>query len=130
MGAKRIDPERARELLEQGDHRYLDVRMPEEFEAGHVPEATNIPFMVRGPGGAGIFPNQQFADHVESQFEKGERIILGCQKGGRSNRAASVLVERGFENIFDMRGGYVGETDPFGNLLFPGWTAKGYPVTK
>ncbi|XP_057994420.1 rhodanese-like domain-containing protein 15, chloroplastic [Hevea brasiliensis] len=36
----------ARELLLAG-HRYLNVRIPEEFSAGHVVEATNIPYACR-----------------------------------------------------------------------------------
>uniref|UniRef100_A0A803R7G9 Rhodanese domain-containing protein n=1 Tax=Cannabis sativa TaxID=3483 RepID=A0A803R7G9_CANSA len=36
----------AHELLQAG-HRYLDVRTPEEFSAGHAPGAVNIPYMYR-----------------------------------------------------------------------------------
>ncbi|MED6193812.1 hypothetical protein PIB30_022860 [Stylosanthes scabra] len=36
----------AHELLLAG-HRYLDVRTPEEFNAGHAPGAINIPYMFR-----------------------------------------------------------------------------------
>ncbi|KAJ8441061.1 hypothetical protein Cgig2_020352 [Carnegiea gigantea] len=36
----------AYELLQAG-HRYLDVRTPEEFSAGHVPGALNIPYLFR-----------------------------------------------------------------------------------
>ncbi|KHN24869.1 Thiosulfate sulfurtransferase, chloroplastic, partial [Glycine soja] len=34
------------ELLLAG-HQYLDVRTPEEFNAGHAPGAINIPYMFR-----------------------------------------------------------------------------------
>ena len=129
MGAKRIDPERAKELLETGDYVYLDVRTPDEFKEGHVPQAQNIPFMVRGPGNAGIWPNDSFLEDVKATFQPETRLILGCQKGGRSQQAAGMLVESGYTNVFDMRGGYVGETDLFGNVTFPGWCAKGFPTT-
>ena len=79
--------------------------------------------------GAGIGLNNTFVSSVEGRFQKTERLIIGCQKGGRSSRAASVLVDQGFTHILEMRGGYVGETDPFGNITFPGWCAKGYPTS-
>ena len=129
MAAKRIDPERARELLHTGDYVFLDVRTPDEFYDGHVPQARNIPFMVRGPGGAGIFFNVRFVQAVEARFDRDARLIVGCQKGGRSVQAADLLVEKGYSHVFDMRGGFIGETDPFGNITFPGWCARGYPST-
>ena len=58
-----------------------------------------------------------------------DKIILGCQKGGRSRKAARLLVENGFTNIYDMRGGIQGETDPFGNIQFAGWATRGMPTT-
>jgi hypothetical protein len=40
----------AHELINAG-HRYLDVRTPEEYAAGHVEGSINIPYMVKmGPG--------------------------------------------------------------------------------
>ncbi len=130
MGVKRIDPERARELLDSGStYTYVDVRTTAEFGEGHVPEAKNIPVMVRGLDGIGIHINADFVDVMESRFRKSDKIILGCRKGGRSQKAADLLSTAGFTNLYDMRGGLVGETDPFGNVLFPGWQTRGLPVT-
>ncbi len=127
--AKRIDPERAKELLDGGGYQYIDVRTPEEFELGHVPAARNIPFMVRGPGGAGIFPNKSFLKSIESQFDKEAKLILGCRRGGRSLQAADMLTERGYSNVLDMRGGFFGEADTQGRIFFPGWETRRYPTT-
>ncbi len=130
MGVKRIDSDRARELLESGsEYTYVDVRTPEEFEEGHISQARNIPVMLRGKGGFGFEMNKKFVDYCEDQFQKTSKIILGCRKGGRSTKAAELLSEAGFTNIFDMRGGLLGETDPFGRVTFPGWTTKGFPLT-
>lgn len=130
MGVKRIDAERAKELLESdGGYTFIDVRTPAEFDSEHVPEAVNIPILVRGKDGVGFHQNDEFVPAFESQFKKTSKIILGCHKGGRSMRAADVLSEAGYTNIFDMRGGLAGETDPFGNVLFPGWKTRGLPTT-
>ena len=74
MGVKRIDAERAKELLEEDEEfTYLDVRTPEEYDQGHVPGARNIPFMVRGPHGAGLHRNTEFVSHVKSMFGSAQR---------------------------------------------------------
>ena len=131
MGVKRIDAERAAELM-GGDQGYvfIDVRMEHEFIQGHVPNARNIPVMVKGRGGVGIVMNPGFVQTVTQQFPPDARIILGCQKGGRSNKAAELLSDAGYTNLHDMRGGLVGETDPLGNITFPGWTSRGLPVSR
>lgn len=131
MGVKRIDAERAAELMstDQG-YVFIDVRMEHEYAQGHVPNAQNIPVMVKGRGGVGIELNRAFVQSVTSQFPSDARIILGCQKGGRSNKAAELLSDAGYTNLHDMRGGLVGETDPLGNITFPGWTSRGLPITR
>ncbi|MFQ5655466.1 MAG: rhodanese-like domain-containing protein [Planctomycetota bacterium] len=130
MGVKRIDPQRAKELLDSGKgYIYLDVRMVPEFEEGHVPGAENIPVMVKGPGGAGIRLNDSFLEAVGNRFDLSAKIILGCNKGGRSQKAAVLLSRAGYTNLHEMRGGFLGETDPFGNVTFPGWSSHGLPVS-
>ena len=130
MGVKRIDPERAKELLEQSSgYTFVDVRTEREFDDGHVPGAKNAPFFVRGPRGAGLEENAQFVDIIRDNFGLDAKLIIGCQKGGRSNKACQVLAAEGYTNLHDMRGGFVGETDPFGKVLFPGWINRGYPST-
>ena len=76
MVIKRIDPDKAHDLLqsEQGFH-YLDVRMPEEFVEGHVPNSTNIPIMIRGEGGVGLKMNPNFVNCVEDEFQSDTKII-------------------------------------------------------
>lgn len=131
MGVKRIDPERAKELLESSTtYTYVDVRTPDEFTDGHVPESKNVPVMLRGSDGIGIHMNESFVEQMESRFQKAAKIILGCRKGGRSSKAADLLSNAGFTNIYEMRGGMVGETDPFGNILFAGWETRGLPTTR
>ena len=131
MTVKRIDPDRAKELLESNQgFVYLDVRFDEEFKEGHIPKAKHLPVLIRGPGGVGMEVNQGFVHTMEKHFQKTDKIIIGCRKGGRSLKASKILVQSGFTNIYDMRGGFVGETDPLGNVTFAGWSERGLPVTQ
>ncbi|KAK7307452.1 hypothetical protein VNO77_40531 [Canavalia gladiata] len=103
----------AYELLLAG-HKYLDVRTPEEFNAGHPPGAINIPYMFRV--GSGMTKNSNFLKEVSSHFRKDDEIIVGCQLGKRSMMAASDLLTAGFTGLTDMAGGYAA------------WTQNGLPT--
>lgn len=130
MDVERIDPERAKELLDSDEgYTYLDVRSREEFERGHVPGAINVPLMNRHPGGAGMVSNPDFVSGVQEKLAKDERIICGCLRGGRSLKATQILMAEGYANVVDMRGGYDGELDAAGNVVFPGWARRGLPTT-
>ena len=50
----------ALELLQAG-YRYLDVRTPEEFSAGHAPAAINIPYLHRVGSGNFLSDSQNFS---------------------------------------------------------------------
>ncbi|KAK2656906.1 hypothetical protein Ddye_009958 [Dipteronia dyeriana] len=93
----------AHELLLAG-HRYLDVRTPEEFSAGHASGAVNVPYMYKvGPGMA---KNLNFLKEVSAHFGKYDEIIVGCQGGKRSMMAATDLLAAGFPNITDIAAGF------------------------
>lgn len=89
MEVKRITPEQAKELLDSNqDYIYPDVRTVPEFEARHVPGAKNVP--VVEPDASGRMQlNPRFVEIVEASFVKDVKCITGCQKGGRSIKAAS-----------------------------------------
>ena len=127
MSLKRISPEEAHELVTDGGYAYLDVRSVPEYEAGHPTGAFNIPLMHRGA--AGMEPNPAFADVVQGVFPKDAKLVLGCQGGGRSKRAAEMLLGLGYTNVVDQRAGFLGSKDPFGKVSEPGWQPKGLPVT-
>lgn len=70
----------------------LDVRTKDEYEAGHIPEATQI--------SAGKLPQQL------STLPTDQPIVVHCQSGMRSPGAASLLRANGFKNVFELEGGY------------------------
>ncbi|XP_024360386.1 thiosulfate sulfurtransferase 16, chloroplastic isoform X3 [Physcomitrium patens] len=103
----------AHEMMNAG-HRCLDVRTQEEYLAGHVEGAINIPYLVKcGPG---MKKNHRFLEEVEAEFGKDAEIIVGCQSGRRSMMAAAELQAANFNGVTDMGGGYVA------------WKESGLPV--
>jgi rhodanese-related sulfurtransferase len=117
---RRVSPEEAKELLEQG-YAYVDVRTEAEFEAGHVPGAYNVPVSRKS------VPNPDFLAVIGSHFEKGSPIVVGCHTGSRSQRAVALLADAGFTNLVELRTGFAGSRDAFGRPE-PGWSKKGLPI--
>jgi rhodanese-related sulfurtransferase len=109
-----IAPERAREILAQpGRHgwHFVDVREPDEFAAGHVPGARNIP--------RGFLEVRADLEHPKRDPWLADRerpLILYCGGGNRSALAARTLVQMGFQRVRSLAEGW------------SGWTARGYPV--
>jgi rhodanese-related sulfurtransferase len=122
---KRISPQEASDKLAEG-WTYVDVRTVEEFADGHPAGAVNVPVM-HASGGA-MAPNADFIRVMSAAFAKDAKIICGCKTGGRSMRAAQMLVGEGFTNVLDQRAGWDGARSPFGQLAEPGWSRVGLPT--
>jgi predicted sulfurtransferase len=41
-------------------------------------------------------------------LDKEKPVMVYCKSGGRSARAASILKDKGFENVYDLDGGIIG----------------------
>ena len=125
---ERISPEQAKEKIESGEgYVYIDVRDVHEYVNGHPPGAHNVPVLVGGP--MGMQPNAEFVAVCEANYTKDQKIITGCLRGGRSMRAAQMLIEAGFTAVIDMRGGFDGEMGPGGAMAYEGWSRRGLPVS-
>lgn len=73
----------------------LDVRTPEEYAAGHLPGAVNI-------------PHDQLAGRLGELSEARDRdIVVYCRTGKRSAEALGVLDDAGFKRLFHLKGDYV-----------------------
>ena len=70
----------------------LDVRTPEEFAAGHVPGAINIPYTELGER------------YSERELEGSDELVVYCQSGRRAAIAEAALSELGFTNVRDLDG--------------------------
>jgi rhodanese-related sulfurtransferase len=101
-----VGPAEATQLINREDAHIVDVRETDEFAAGHLPEAKNI-------------PAAKLADRI-SELEKFKEkpIIVCCASGMRSNKACAELKKQGFEKIHNLAGGV------------DAWVGAGYPIKK
>ena len=76
----------------QGDIKVIDVRKPDEFEAGHVDGAENIPL--------------DTINESMTALSKNETLYVHCAGGYRSMIAASILKSRGFDDVVNIEGGF------------------------
>lgn len=73
----------------------IDVRTPEEFAAGHLPNAQNID----------VF-DEDFRKGF-SKFDKNAPLYVYCRSGNRSAKAQSILKEMGFVKVINLEGGFM-----------------------
>ena len=129
MPIRQIAPDEAYKLLEEG-YRYIDVRTEAEFANGHPATAVNMPVVFPDPATRQMVMNPNFVRVVEAHFPKDVRLIVGCQAGGRSQRAAEVLTQAGYSQVLNMQGGFGGARDQSGRSVAAGWNELGLPVCK
>ena len=103
---------------------YLDVRTEAEFEAGHPTGARNVPVVFFDPAGGPPKPNPDFVTVVSRVLPPTTKLVVGCQAGGRSQRACELLVQAGYTDVANVRGGFGGTRD------VPGWQDAGLPVER
>ena len=130
MAIREITPPQAHEVLSaDASVVYIDVRTEREFANGHPQGAINIPVAFPDPA-RGMMVNPDFVKVVEANFTHDKKIIVGCQAGSRSNAAAGLLQQAGFQDISNMLGGFGGMRGPSGNVIAPGWVASDLPVSQ
>jgi rhodanese-related sulfurtransferase len=120
-------PAGAKSLLDSSEGWiYLDVRTPEEFQAGHAAGAYNVPYAMRDRTGR-MTPNDEFTAVVQRNFAKDAKLVLACATGMRSVYACQILESAGYTSLVNMQCGFVGARDGTGEIVEPGWQACGYP---
>ena len=99
------DVETVRQRLAAGDGRVVvDVREPDEWDAGHLPGALSMP--------RGVLERD-----VERAFpDLDAPLVLYCGGGYRSALATRSLGQMGYTNVQSMDGGW------------RAWTEAGYPT--
>ena len=73
----------------------LDVRMPQEFEQGHIEGAVNLNFF--DPN----FKNQLL------ELDKDKKYYVYCKNDSRSERAAEFLLQNDYPEVYVLKGGYM-----------------------
>lgn len=114
----------AAQLLENPDAVLVDVRSRAEVAFLGLPRRTNVhmPYMVmpmmgefdakKGGYALEINPDfpRAFRDYAEANgITAGTPIVLICRSGTRSARAADVLFEMGYRNVYSILDGFEGD---------------------
>ncbi|SNR41111.1 Rhodanese-related sulfurtransferase [Maribacter sedimenticola] len=73
----------------------IDVRTALEYGGGHIKNAINVDFFNTG----------NFEKYFE-KLNKEKAVYVYCRSGARSQKAARKLLKMGFEQVYDLRGGY------------------------
>jgi rhodanese-related sulfurtransferase len=123
MTIKHLTVQQAREDQQAGAT-YLDVRSIPEFEQGHPEGAFNVPLMHVDPATRQMRPNAEFVDVVRANFPPDTKLVVGCQMGGRSQKAAEMLANAGYRDVANVLGGYGGAPQ----MGHTGWVQAGLPV--
>ena len=74
----------------------IDVRTPEEHQAGMIPGSLNMD----------IFKGQGFIYMLE-ELDKSKNFYVYCRSGARSAQACGIMNQLGFENAFNLIGGFM-----------------------
>ncbi|WP_405383460.1 rhodanese-like domain-containing protein [Maribacter sp. LLG6340-A2] len=74
----------------------LDVRTEEEVEEGIIPNSINID----------IYKGQEFINELE-KLDKSKNYYVYCRSGNRSGQACSIMKTIGFENAYNLQGGFM-----------------------
>lgn len=92
-------------LQRGGNYTILDVNGVDAFNASHIPDAVNFPI------------ESLNADNANLVKLKEKTTIIVCQSGGKSSKAAKLLLGLGFSDLHVLRGGLMA------------WTKENLPVT-
>jgi rhodanese-related sulfurtransferase len=104
---RQATPLQATQMINRGrSTAVIDVRSADEFAAGHLRDAKNMPLA-------------DLAKRIgELDKNKVKTVILVCQSGARADKAARQLKSAGFEDIYTLEGGV------------KAWSAAGLPLSK
>ena len=88
-----ITPEEAKTRLDSEEEIILlDVRTQEEFDQGHIADALLLPVDQLSAKASEVIPD------LEAVY------FVYCRSGSRSGAAAAMMVEMGYQNVFDLGG--------------------------
>jgi len=81
------------ELIDKPDLLLVDVREPDEYAAGHIPGAFNLPL-------------RDLAKNLDALPDLDAEIVVYCGSGFRSSIAMTSLQILGYSNVRNMAGGF------------------------
>ncbi|TNJ44528.1 rhodanese-like domain-containing protein [Tamlana fucoidanivorans] len=92
-GVFNVTAEKFKHLTSHKSVLVVDVRTPEEFEEGHIPNAINIDFL-----------SKDFKPTIEKLDNK-QPVYIYCRSGRRSSKSTVDFKKAGFSEIYNLQGG-------------------------
>ena len=89
-----INVDKFAELMKDKNTVILDVRTPEEIKAGKIKGAQEINVL-----------SPTFSKKIKA-LDKSKTYLVYCRSGNRSGRACSIMEKEGFEDLYNLSGGY------------------------
>lgn len=93
-GGPSVSAAQATQLINREDAMVIDVRDPGEFGAGHIIGAKNLPLSRIDAAGSEI-----------AAKKRDKPVIVYCDNGNRSTKAAASLRNQGFSRVVNLSGG-------------------------
>ncbi|MRG85740.1 rhodanese-like domain-containing protein [Salinibacillus xinjiangensis] len=90
-GIENITTEQAKAKFKVKKVQFVDVRTPGEYKANHRKPFKNIPL-------------NQLAQK-STELDRDKEVVVICQSGMRSMKAAKTLKKQGFKQISNVKGG-------------------------
>ena len=94
-GYQKITPQEAKARMTEPSVIVLDVRMQQEYDAGHITNAVLLPLPLIEAGDAAV---------AKALPDKDAEILVYCRSGRRSAIAANALINMGYTNVLDFGG--------------------------
>jgi rhodanese-related sulfurtransferase len=94
MSIKEVDAFGLQQMQAAGEIVLIDVRTDVEFAQGTIQGAKHLPL--------------HMLPIVADQLEKEIPVVMICRSGARSGQACAFLAQKGFENVYNLRGGVMG----------------------
>lgn len=88
-----LSPDQFKSMIKGNKVQLIDVRTPKEFRSGYIKGAKNIDFF------SGKFVTEF------NRLNKDKPVYLYCRSGSRSRQTAKRLMNLGFKEIYDLKGG-------------------------
>ncbi len=92
MSYKRISIAQAQSLIQTESVTLLDIRDPESYAAGHIPDAIHV--------------TNDNVQSVVASANMQQPLIIYCYHGNSSQGAADYFSSLGFEQCYSVDGGY------------------------
>jgi sulfur-carrier protein adenylyltransferase/sulfurtransferase len=100
-----VTPEDVRAMQSRNeDVVYLDVREPNEWNLGRLPQAIHLP---RG----------NLETKVETLIDRAKKVVIYCARGNRSALAALTMKQMGYDDVSSMSRGFQGWADIGGDVV-------------